>query len=232
MTSTRLIKTRYIVAVVLLAFAAGAGAQGAQKKLYCWNQNGHRTCGDTLPPGATDLARTEINPESGMHLDEIDRALTAEERASAAGVKRQAEAQARDKNARARRDMAMVESYNAEADLRHAYNERMILLDLAIKASLLGENNMRHSLVSRLNVASNIELAGKAVPRPTLDTIRTQHFELQRQQRILVKQRSDRKALDGELDDALRRYRAMKHPQDDDKLPQPAAKPAPAATGG
>lgn len=232
MTTTRPARSRYIVAAVLLAFAASAGAQKAQKKLYCWNQNGHRTCGDTLPPGATDLARTVINPKSGMHIDEIDRALTPEERAAAAVTKKQAEAKAREKNARARRDMAMVESYNTEADLRHAYNERIVLLDLAIKASVLGEANMRNSLVSQLNLASNIELAGKPVPQKTLTTIRTQHVELLRQQRILARQRSDRKALDGELDDALERYRAMKHPEDADEAPGQPAEPAPAVKGG
>lgn len=236
MTTTRPIKSRYIVAAVLLAFAASAGAQKAQKKLYCWNQNGHRTCGDTLPPGATDLARTEINPKSGMHIDEIDRALTPEERAAAAVAKKQADANARAKSADTRRDLAMVESYNTEADLHHAYNERIILLDLAIKASMLGETNMRNSLVSQLNIASNIELSGKPVPKSTLATIRTQHVELLRQQRILVRQRSDRKALDGELDDAMERYRAMKHPEDAnnadaDKAPEPPAKAAAGATG-
>lgn len=220
MATTRPYK-RLIVAAVLLAFATGAGAQKqqAQKKLYCWNQNGHRTCGDTLPPGATDLARSVINPNSGMHIDEIDRALTPEERAAAAVAKTQAEAEARAKSARARRDMAMIESYNTEADLRHAYNERIILLELAIKTSVLGEANMRNSLVSQLNIASNIELGGDPVPRSTLATIRTQHAELLRQQRILVRQRIDRKALDGELDDALERYRAMKHPQEASKAP-------------
>lgn len=235
MTTTRPTKSLYIVAAILLAFAAsatGAQNQKAQKKLYCWNQNGQRTCGDTLPPGATDLARTVINPKSGMHIDEIDRALTPDERATAAVAKTQAEATARAKSARVRRDMAMVESYNTEADLHHAYNERIILLDLAIKASVLGEANMRNSLVSQLNVASNIELGGNPVPRSTLATIRTQHGELLRQQRILVRQRIDRKALDGELDDALERYRAMKHPQDANKTPELSAEPAPAAKGG
>ncbi len=236
MTTTRPTNSRLIlVAVVLLAFTASAGAQqsNAKKKLYCWNQNGQRTCGDTLPPGATDLARTEINPTSGMHIDEIDRALTPEERAAAAVAQKQADAEVRAKSARARRDMAMVESYNTEADLRHAFNERIILLDLAIKASKLGETNMRNSLVSQLNIASNIELGGKPVPPSTLATIRTQHAELLRQQRILARQRNDRKALDGELQEALERYRAMKHPEDNDtNTSQSPAKGVPAANGG
>lgn len=234
MTKTCLFNARILAAAVLLAFAAGAGAQKATKKLYCWNQNGHRTCGDTLPPGATDLARTEISSKSGKHIDEVDRALTAEERAAAAVTKQESDAADRLKVASDRRDMAMIASYATEADLHHAYNERIVLMDLAIKASMLGETNMRNSLVSQLNIASNIELAGKPVPQKILSTIRTQHVELLRQQRILVRQRIDREALDGALDDALSRYRAMKQPEDADKAhaTPDSTTAAPAPTGG
>jgi hypothetical protein len=88
---------RIIAIAALLAFAATATAQRrraeppANKKLYCWNQNGHRTCGDTLPPGATDLARTEINASSGMHTGVVGRALTVDERAAAARAGQPAE---------------------------------------------------------------------------------------------------------------------------------------------
>ena len=205
---------RIIAIAALLAFAATATAQRrraeppASKKLYCWNQNGHRTCGDTLPPGATDLARTEINASSGMHTGEVGRALTEEERAAAAEA------------ARLRRDLAMVESYATEADLRRAYGERISLLDDALKASTLGEANLRRSIVSLLDQASGLELSGKPVPATTLANLRNQHVELMKQRRILAQQRSDRASLDSELADAVARYRALKQPQAAASTPQ------------
>ena len=66
--------------------------------------------------------------------------------------------------ARQRRDMAMVESYATEADLRRAYGERISLLDDSLKASQLDVANLRQSLVSLLDQASDLELSGKPVP--------------------------------------------------------------------
>jgi hypothetical protein len=221
---------RIIAIAILLAFSASATAQRrnaapVNKKLYCWNQNGHRTCGDTLPPGATDLARTEINARSGMHTGEVGRALTQEERAAAASAEQQAELAAAAETARQRRDLAMVESYATEADLRSAYGERIGLLDDALKASALGEANLRRSIVSLLDQASGLELAGKPVPATTVANLRRQHAELLKQQRILAQQRSDRASLDGELAGAVDRYRALKHPQGTAPAVAPATPP-------
>ena len=212
---------RTVVALALLcATATTADAQNKGKKLYCWNDaNGNRTCGDTLPPGATDLARTEINAASGAQTREVARALTVEERAAATSAAEQAQADARAEAERLRRDMAMVESYATETDLRRAYGERTSLLDDALKASALGESNLRRSLVVLLDQANNLQLAGRPVPETLLANVRSQHGELLKQQRITSEQRADRASLDTELADALARYNALKNPD--------AAEPAP-----
>jgi hypothetical protein len=205
--------TRTIVALLLLAFAAGAVAQNkGGKKLYCWNENGQRTCGDALPPGATDLARTEISARNGMTTGEVGRVLTDSERAAAATAQQQAAVAAMDAAALHRRDLAMVASYATEADLRKAYGERITLLDDALKASALGEANLRRSLVTLLDQANNLELSSKPVPPPLLAKLRTQHADLLRQRRIMAEQRVERASLDGELAAALERYRALKDP--------------------
>jgi hypothetical protein len=210
------------IATALLLFATAASAQEG-KKLYCWNDNGRKVCGDALPAEAAERARTEISARSGMRTGEVARALTAEERVAAASAAEQAQALADAEAARARRDLAMVESYGTEADLRRAYGERISLLDATLKASLLGEANLRLSLTSLLNQASNLELAGQPVPGTLLANVRNQHAELQKQQRILAQQQRDRAALDGELNDAVERYRALKQGE-------PDAQPAPDAT--
>jgi hypothetical protein len=218
-------------AALLLAFAAGAGAQHrgappkAAKKLYCWNENGTRVCGDELPPGATDLARTEINAQSGATTGQVARALTASERDAAAEAAREAADAAVAAAEQKRRDLAMVESYATEADLRKAYGERISLLDDALKSATLAESNLRLSLVSLLDQANDLELAGKPIPKKMLDGLRSQHAELVKQQRIAAGQREERAGLDGDLADAIERYRALKG--------GPAAAPSPgAATPG
>ena len=200
---------------ILLAATPAALAQKAatpQKKLYCWNDNGKKVCGDALPPEQAARARKEFSARSGRTLNEVDRALTAEERTAAAAAASQAQLAADAQAARVRRDLAMVESYATEAELQRAFNERIVLVEESIKTSILGQANLRHGLVALLGQAANLELGGKPVPKPLHDNILRQHADLNRQSQILREQRADRALLDGDLASALQRYRDLKIP--------------------
>jgi hypothetical protein len=205
--------TTALAAGLLMALAAApVAAQQAGKKLYCWNENGRKVCGDALPASAADSARTEISARSGLKTGQVARALTDAERATAA---QQAEAErqaAIAEEARQRREHAMVESYTTEEELMRAFEHRITLLDETVKASSLGVTGLRQSLVSLLQRASEAELAGKPVPAPLAASIQTQHQQLLRQQAALVRQRGERAAIDGELASALKRYRELKVP--------------------
>ena len=113
--------------------------------------------------------------------------------------------------------MAMVESYDSEAALRNAYGERISLIEASLKTSQLDETNLRNSLVSLLGQAGDLELSGKPVPPALVANLRTQHAQLAQLLRIAEQQRQDRKALDGQLNDAVARYRVLKHPANADR---------------
>lgn len=197
----------FVLGVALSAPAQDTGG----KKLYCWDENGHKVCGDALPAAAAAAARTEISAKSGRKLDTVERALTPEERAAATAAAQQAQQTADQQARQQRRDLAMVDSYATEADLRRAYGDRAELLDESIKASVLGLQNLHQSLLSLLSHAADDELSGQTVAKPRRDAIRNQHAELMKQDRILAEQRIDRAALEAELNDSLERYRALKH---------------------
>ncbi len=199
----------------LLAAAQGKSASG--KKLYCWNENGRKVCGDALPASAVDSARTEISATSGMTTGRMGRALTAEERAAAAEAARQqalADAQAA---ALLRREKAMAESYATENELRRAYQNRIVLLDETVKASELGISGLRQSLVHLLRQAGETELNGKRVGKAAADSIQGQHQELLRQQDMLLQQQRERVEVEGEFQAALERYRELKNPTPDER---------------
>lgn len=214
------------LAAALLApgMAAAQQAKPAGKKIYCWDENGHKVCGDALPASAANSARTEINAKSGLTTREVGRALNEDERAAAKLAAEQARLQAEAEAMRQRRDLAMVESYMTEADLRRAYGERTTLLDETLKASRLGVSNLRLSLLSLLRQAGDQELAGAPVTKRLSNSIRDQHALLLHQQQILHDQQQDRAALERELQDAVQRYRDMKA-----KASGAAATPAPDA---
>jgi hypothetical protein len=218
-------KFRLLAAALLCALAAGAAAQEkAGKKLYCWEENGRKVCGDALPADAAGAARTVFNARTGTRTGEVARALTPEERAAAALAAAEAARTAAERAAIERRDQAMAQSYNTEADLRDAFQERIDLLDETVKASRLGVASLRQSLLGLLRRAGELELAGKPVPRATAGNITSQHAELRRRERLLVQQLADRAALDDELARVLQRYRELKQP--------PVAAAPPAATSG
>ena len=214
---------RILAAAIGLALL-GSGTVAAQKKVYCWNENGKKVCGDALPASAADSARTEISAKSGLQTGQVARALTDAERTAAALAAEAARQSAEAEAMLQRRDLAMVESYMTEADLRRAYGERTALLDETLKASTLGLSNLRLSLLSLLRQAGDKELGGEPVPKRLADSIRSQHDELLRQQQILATQQKDRMTLDAELQDAVARYRALKTPASDPTTP--AAAPA------
>lgn len=204
---------RHVAGATLLlgfALAAQSSAQEKGKKLYCWDEGGHKVCGDALPASAAAAARTEISAASGRTLDTVARALTPEERVVAAQQAQAAQQADNERMQAQRRDLAMVNSYATEADLRRAYADRADLLDASIKASVLGLQNLHQSLLSLLTRAADDELSDAAVARPRQLAMRDQHAELLKQERILAEQRSDRAALETELADSLQRYRALK----------------------
>lgn len=191
------------LAAALALLAAGPLAAQTkpsnEKKIYCWNEAGRKVCGDALPADAVDSARTEFSVKSGMATREVGRALTDEERSTAELAAEAAHRQAMAEAVQKRRDLAMVESYMTEDDLRRAYGERTALLDETIKASQLGVSALRLSLLSLLRQAGDMELADAPVTRKLSGSIQRQHAELLRQRQILAAQLEDRRELDREL---------------------------------
>jgi hypothetical protein len=208
-------KTAGLACALLLVTATTAIAQdkAPAKKIYCWNENGHKICGDALPANAADAARTEISASSGVAVRSVDRALTDEERTAAAAAEQQAAQVAEVEAANKRRDLAMVESYATEDDLRRAYGERITLVEESLKTSRLGIINLRESLLSLLRQAADLELQSQPVRKSLTDNIVRQHGDLLKQQGIMEQQRHDRASLGSDLERALERYRALKAPE-------------------
>lgn len=224
--------TRLLAVAVLMALAAAAPAQQkGTKKLYCWNENGRKVCGDALPAEAAGSSRTEFNSASGMRTGEVAAALTAEERAAAAAAAVEEATRAELAAARLRREMAMVESYTTEAELRKSFQERIDLLDETLRASELGVIGLRQSLVGLLRQAGELELQGKPVSEIARNNISTQHVELLRREGLYAAQKLDRAQLDEELASVLARYREIKGAAQA-RATQPSAPVAPPPNGG
>ncbi|WP_282277605.1 hypothetical protein [Stenotrophomonas sp. PS02297] len=206
------------VAGMLLALAALAAPALAQnkpadtgKKLYCWdNARGERTCSDTLPPEAVNSARQEFNARSGLRGAEVQRALTAEERADAELAAAQAQVDAAAVETRRRTEQAMLSTYGSEDALRRVFNERAAIVDNNIKTAIYNVGSLREALATQLSVAGDRELAGQKVADKQAGDIRQRHTELLAQLRLQAAFEQQRKALDVEIAETLARYRELK----------------------
>ncbi len=216
---------------LVIAFAAGllaAGLAAAQdqakpKKLYRWvDKEGKVQFSDTLPPEAVDSARTEISADSGVTTANVERAMTAEERA--AWEKQQADSarQHQEEEQARQTEEAMLSSFRTEEELVRSLGERIELKKQNIEAIEAGLAGQRAALASLLAEASEAELAGRAVDERQARTIRELHVEMGRQQQMLIVREAELGNLGKDMERLVRRFRELKDPQ-------AAAQAAPAA---
>lgn len=215
-------------AVMSAVLAAGlADAQTKPKKLYRWvDKDGKVQFSDALPPEAVDQARTEINAQSGMATAQVDRALTAEERA--AKEKADAEKARAEKDAEQARmtEEAMIASFQTEDDLKRSFQVRIELMQQTLDAIEAGIGSQRASLTGLLAQASEAELAGTPVAAKQVATIRELHSEMIKQQQMLVLKQGELLDLDKELVRLIERFRELKAPLSETTAPAEPATPA------
>jgi len=212
-----------LAGILLLSCALTAGAQakpGAKgkaapvaKKLYCWNENGRKVCGDALPASAVDSARTEVSGRSGLRIGGVDRALSGDERVQHDAELERLKSATEAAEAARRRDIALVDSYSSEEELRRAYRIRYDLIDESIKSSRLALSNLQQSLLRMLDQAGERELSGKPVPKKMADNIRQHRSGFVELQAGYEHQQHERAAIDQQLQEAVARYRDMKAPK-------------------
>lgn len=218
-----------LLALAALAMPSPALAQNKPadtgKKLYCWdNARGERICSDTLPPEAVNSAREEFSARSGLRSAEVQRALTAEERADAELAAAQAQVDAAAAETRRRTEQAMLSTYGSEDALRRVFNERAAIVDNNIKTAAYNVASLREALATQLSTAGDRELAGQKVSDKQAGDIRQRHAELLAQLRLQAAFEQQRSALDVEIAETLARYRELKG------VATPADATAPAAT--
>ena len=206
-------KNRLWVLAASLALSPLAMAQDKAapvKKLYCWNENGQRICSDALPADAVNRARDEINAKSGMRTAEIGRALTDEERTQAAEDAAQQKVDQAAADTRRRTDQAMLASYQTEDALNRVFKERINIVDNSIRTARYNVTSLREGLVSLLQTAGDLELSGRPINAELADSIDKRHQELVRQRQLQANFENQRRELDVEIADIMRRYRELK----------------------
>lgn len=206
-------KTGATLLMVLATLALPAVAQNktdSGKKLYCWDEGSRRICSDTLPPEAVNSARQEFNARSGTRSAEVQRALTAEERADVALAEAQQKVDAAAVETRKRTEQAMLATYGSEDALRRVFAERTAIVDNNINTAIYNVTSLREALAAQLLSAGNRELAGQKVADKQANDIRQRHHELLAQLRLQNAFEQQRQTMEVEIAESLARYRELK----------------------
>lgn len=207
-------KTGTTLLMLLATLALPALAQNKPsdpgKKVYCWDEGSKRICSDTLPPEAVNNAREEFNARSGTRSAEVQRALTAEERADAALADAQQKVDAAAIETRKRTEQAMLSTYGSEDALRRVFAERTAIVDNNIKTAVYNVSSLREALAAQLLSAGNKELAGQKVADKQANDIRLRHHELLAQLRMQAAFEQQHRTMEADIAESLARYRELK----------------------
>ena len=184
-------------ALLLPRLASGAGAQEPAKKLYCWNENGRKVCGDALPAEAVGQRPHRIQcqerPEEWRGRARVDRRGARRRGRQAEADQRRA--WPRPSCAAHAANCAMAESYATEADLRRAFRSASTCWTRPSRLATGRRQDLRQSLLGLLRQAGEIELAGKPVPANVSGNIARPAPRTARQQTMLVAQPAERAAI-------------------------------------
>ncbi|HEY0915280.1 MAG TPA: hypothetical protein VGE22_10450 [Solimonas sp.] len=118
-----------MIAALLMSLALPAGAQTQQKKIQCWTDaQGHRACGDHVPPEYAKQERKTIDSQ-GRTVGTRQRERTPEEVAADERAAADAAAEKARIQKQAAYDKFLTDSYSSVKDLERARNERLATLD-------------------------------------------------------------------------------------------------------
>ena len=207
----------FAVAAVLAVVSTASGAAGG-KKVQCWNdKDGHRMCGDRVPPEYAGQKRDVM--EGGRVVDTVKAARTPEEIAEEKRQKEAADAAAR----QADYDRDLLQTYRSSKDMETMRDERLTMIDSRITAAQKNTESTDKSLADLKARAEALTKDGKPVDDKLAKQIKTYEKAQQNNQLALDRAKKERDEVEAKFNADIARYNQLRG------LPPPKpAAPAPA----
>ena len=157
------------------------------KKVYCWEEQGRKVCGDALPATQADQARTEINAKTGMTRRQVERAQTPEERAAAALLAQQQAELIRQQQDHQNHINNLLGNFANEEELAGSYNEKIATVENSIRLAQDSIKRLRDSLLSELEFLGNAELANKPLAPKRVENVTALRKQILDQQQAIAR---------------------------------------------
>ncbi|SFF51809.1 protein of unknown function [Fontimonas thermophila] len=201
---------RMRLAFLVAGLAGLSPALDAQNaKIVCWTDaNGHRACGDRVPPEYAKQER-KVYDEAGRVVETIQRQKTPEEIAEA--ERRAAEQQASRKRAeeQAAYDRFLLSAFSSVADLEKMRDERIATLDARLQLaekSLADNENAIRQLEAQIAAA---EAEGQKAPARLRQQLAEFERTLADNRRAVEKLKHDRDQIVVKFAHDIARYREL-----------------------
>ena len=148
---------RTVVAILLVVAAIALPSIGSAQKILKWkDENGVTRYGDTIPPEYANRDRELLNNE-GVPLGSEEGEVTEEEANEREARDRVAEENKSAKDAIARHDRMLLQTYTSVADIEHLRDQRLEQSESQIKLTELNLNHLRQRIVGLQNDADHFK---------------------------------------------------------------------------
>lgn len=189
--------------LVAMVMVPTVGQSQEDRKLFRWvDENGKVHFSDRLPPGAVNYARRVYN-EEGRAVEDLDEAkdaetLRAEERARALAEEK------------ARQDRILLQTFSSEQAIAVARDDRLSNIDATIAVTEDIVLDIDGRLNELLTQVENLRANGRPVPARLEAEIGSLENQLTNQRAFLADKHQERREVEGEFANALKRYRELR----------------------
>ena len=194
--------------IALVAAAAILASPGAARAaLYKWvDEKGVVHYTDTLPPEATDKARTELNKQ-GVEVKKTDKALTPEQRRAIEQESQKQKQLARQQEEIARRDRALLSSYTSEAEIDLARKRSLQTIDNVVQSTLAYSEQLTKRKAEL--EAKREEMKGKPIVAVFDRELESIDSELVRQAELIAQKKRETDMVVAKYDSDKQRWREL-----------------------
>ncbi|MFN2300356.1 MAG: DUF4124 domain-containing protein [Gammaproteobacteria bacterium] len=175
-------QTKVLIGAVLgTALAAASFTADAQQRYRWVDDNGTTRIADRIPPDVAGK-RIEVLNARGMVVRVIEAELTDAQRAHRAAERELEEERRVAREAQARRDRMLLDSYTTVTDLTNARDARLSSLEAQIRVSRDAADNLSRTVE---DLAARVEAAGESPPVPLVQRLTATRDQLNATQRFL-----------------------------------------------
>lgn len=184
--------------------------------IKCWtDKHGDRACGDSVPPEYSQEGHEVLN-QQGIVIKEQAAAKTPQQLAAERKKKEQEAAAERKREAQAKRDRVLLDTFSSEDDLKLARDGKLAAIESQIKLTEGQLDKLQHNLDDSIKAAAQMERQGKEPSKQIKENIANVRKQIAENQQFIASKRLERKHVRARFAADIKRFRELKAEQKSD----------------